>query len=259
MKNLESFRKLSTTIRVKSKPLIDRPHPALTWYSCGPTVYDDAHIGHARTYVTTDVLRRVIQHYFHYPLIFAMGITDIDDKIIKRGKEMQFKQWSEFSTFTQTMEQRFLEDMDKLNVLRPDVILRVSDHISCILQFIERLIDKNHAYATSDGVYFAFRSLPIGQVYDRFGCLGDHSSEIRESIGELESIDIHDKRDRQDFALWKFSQDQFGWDSPWGFGRPGWHIECSSMTYDYFGKTLDIHSGGVDLQFPHHTNEIVQR
>eukprot|EP01032_Pedospumella_encystans_P027830 gene27830-31440_t len=251
---------------------------SLTWYSCGPTVYDSSHMGHARTYVCTDIIRRVMVDYFNIRMNYAMGITDIDDKIIKKGRESGLHTWNEMQAMVRSLEDDFFRDMDSLNVLRPDTVLRVTEHIPEIIAYITRLIDLKSAYVTTDGVYFDFSSLK--NEYDKFG--GAHpGSEEDENVpgGEgafQSSVQLHSKRNAKDFALWKLLKpvtDSTGdgveisterrskecvWDSPWGLGRPGWHIECSAMTHSLFGDKIDIHSGGVDLKFPHHTNEIAQ-
>jgi cysteinyl-tRNA synthetase len=228
----------------------------LTWYACGPTVYDSAHIGHARTYVVTDILRRILVDFFHFPLNFAMGITDIDDKIIKKGKERGFTVDEEFRKLAADLEKEFLSDMDNLNVRRPDAILRVTEHIEEIIGFVTNLIEKKHAYVAADGVYFDLSSMKDNQNYDKFGCASGADNEE----GNADPTENTTKRNPRDFALWKItSKADPGWESPWGHGRPGWHIECSAVTHSYFGQHLDIHSGGIDLKFPHHTNEIAQR
>lgn len=231
----------------------------ITWYACGPTVYDSAHLGHARTYVATDILRRIICDYFKVPLKFAMGITDIDDKIIKKGKEKNFVNNEDFRKLAADLEIEFLQDMDALNVRRPDAILRVTEHIPDIITFVNNLIEKKHAYVAGDGVYFDLSSMPSIQKYDKFGCANVAEAEEEDNI-TAEASDRVTKRNPRDFALWKITNPSDpGWSSPWGYGRPGWHIECSAVTHSYFGEELDIHSGGVDLKFPHHTNEIAQR
>lgn len=243
----------------------DEENGPVTWYACGPTVYDDAHLGHARTYVTTDLIRRIIRDYFELPVNFAMGITDIDDKIILKCESVGMKSMPEIKKFTEKMEKEFLTDMADLGVQRPDAILRVSEHIPDIIAFVENLIKGGYAYSSKDGVYFAYTKLPPDHHYDRFGNLGsttDNTSNPSEADDPSGVVVTHDKHDSRDFALWKLcreGQEEIGWDSPWGRGRPGWHIECSTMTYQYFGTRLDIHSGGIDLQFPHHANEIAQR
>eukprot|EP01033_Poteriospumella_lacustris_P015819 gene15819-11321_t len=194
-----------------------------------------------------------------------MGITDIDDKIIMKCESEGMKTMPEIKKFTEKMEMEFLADMTDLGVQRPDAILRVSEHIPDIIVFVDNLIKGGYAYVSNDGVYFAYTKLPPDHHYDRFGNLGSttdstsNPSEADDPSGA--AAVVHDKRDSRDFALWKLcreGQKEIGWDSPWGKGRPGWHIECSTMTYQYFGTRLDIHSGGIDLQFPHHANEIAQ-
>ena len=240
---------------------LERP---LTWYSCGPTVYDSAHLGHARTYVCTDIIRRILMYHFGVPLHFAMGITDIDDKIIAKGKLAGFgNDRSKYLQLANSYEQEFFFDLDRLNVLRPDAVLKVSHYIPEIIEFVQNLVQQKHAYLTAQGVYFQVQSLPSIKEYDRFGVI---PTSLESRLDPLVETDIDydgnltTKTNVRDFALWKnFPRNEPGWESPWGWGRPGWHIECSTMTYQYFGKYLDIHSGGVDLKFPHHTNEIVQR
>ena len=223
-----------------------------SFYVCGPTVYDSAHIGHARTYISLDIIRRILSHHFNVNLHFAMGITDVDDKIIDKVRKSP--SLHEMEKLTKSLENDFFSDMDILNVRRPDTVLRVTEHIPEIISFIEELVKHNNAYIVSSGVYFDVSKL--GSQYGRHFCgeLGsDSESQLLENTNE--------KRDVRDFALWKFpkSADEPSWSSPWGSGRPGWHIECSAMIQSLFGSRLDIHAGGVDLRFPHHTNEIAQR
>lgn len=198
-----------------------------------------------------------------------MGITDVDDKIIKKAVALQHENWSQALRMVRGLENDFFRDMDKLNVLRPDHVLRVTEHMSNIIAYTEQLVRNGNAYVTTDGVYFDFSSLV--NVYDKFGCSDIPADEPEEGRGILAaeggvsttyatSAVKHRKRNARDFALWKLQDASapFTWDSPWGPGRPGWHIECSAMTHSLFGTRLDIHSGGVDLKFPHHTNEIAQ-
>lgn len=253
-------RKLSFDLR----SIVQDNQPVLSWYSCGPTVYDDAHLGHARTYVCTDMIRRVLSVFYNKRLNFAMGITDVDDKIIAKGKSLKLKTLQEYQSLTQKLESEFFRDMADLHVQPPDAILRVTEHIDEIIAFIQVLIDKKHAYVAQDGVYFDYLSF-TAKPYDRFGCQGTSSSTSDEQTtinngNEALNHTYTTKHYAKDFALWKVFPvtEIVGWESPWGNGRPGWHIECSAMTYTYFGKSLNIHSGGIDLQFPHHTNEIAQ-
>ncbi|GJQ09220.1 hypothetical protein GpartN1_g1011.t1 [Galdieria partita] len=223
----------------------------LSWYICGPTVYDEAHIGHARTYVTFDIIRRILEDYFHFRVFLAMGITDIDDKIINKARENQTTVLDIASKYTT----QFFRDMKALGVRSPDAILAVSQHIPTIILFIQKLIDHEMAYVTESGVYFAVDRLPYR--YGRFRRI-----ESQCTSWDQESDYLQDKRDIRDFVLWKrcSSEDEPGWESPWMTckGRPGWHVECSAMINALFGSELDIHSGGIDLLFPHHENELAQ-
>lgn len=217
----------------------------LKWYVCGPTVYDVSHIGHARTYICTDYIRRILTDYFHAEVNFAMGMTDIDDKIIDKALS-QSTHWMDIA---RKYEDAFLTDLAVLNVKPPDAILRVSEHVPDIISYIQTIISNGHAYSTPKGVYFHVPSLQ----HSRYGKLGNIPGS---TTGDAENST---KQDPRDFALWKAAKaNEPSWDSPWGPGRPGWHIECSAMTHSYFGAAVDIHSGGIDLKFPHHTNEIAQ-
>ena len=266
---------LSADSNTASKTTFDNAS-SLSWYSCGPTVYDSSHMGHARTYVCTDIIRRIMMDYFNVRMNYAMGITDIDDKIIKKGRAFGMQTWCEMQTMVRTLEDDFFRDMDNLNVLRPDTVLRVTEHIPEILAYISRLVELKSAYVAEDGVYFDFSSLQ--NEYDKFGNANSANEEDGETGAGLaensvyqSSATLHSKRSAKDFALWKLQQrapsststvsdptQECVWASPWGAGRPGWHIECSAMTHSVFGDKIDIHSGGVDLKFPHHTNEIAQ-
>ncbi|KAI8933453.1 hypothetical protein NX059_010067 [Plenodomus lindquistii] len=365
---------------------IDPEGKLVKWYSCGPTVYDDAHLGHARNYVTIDILRRILSGYFGYNLQFVQNITDVDDKIILRGRQQhllaQFKAQNPtvtqevinttikafdayvkknlpllsqdvnignfnqesaekyanviqgksvegvgppgdkeakikmhlrtasaaatsllapsktapgdaevfyagaedvllpyldslhgstidasdhtvFTKLTQKYEARFNEDMRSLNVLDPDVVTRVTEYGDQIVKFVEKIVDNGFAYKTSDGsVYFdidSFEKVP-GNHYARLEPWnrGDKGLQA-DGEGALSTQKTSEKRSDADFALWKSSKPgEPAWKSPWGPGRPGWHIECSVMASDVLGEQMDIHSGGIDLCFPHHDNELAQ-
>lgn len=348
----------------------------VSWYACGPTVYDKSHLGHARNYVSTDIIRRILMHYFDYKVNFVMNITDIDDKIIIRARRQRLlelekkKQYSEeeiralvlsafqayaqsslplllkdgeglseknyaerkqtgygkvltggtisgegkpgddeakvkmhlgnmdaavegikrgdvlsgadeillpyldslyketidtadqtmFTDLTQSMETLFHADMDALNVLRPDTITRVTEYVPQIADFVERIVNKGFAYEVDGSVYFDIASFEKGgNTYARLRpeVRGDESLQA-EGEGSL-SKNLGAKRSAGDFALWKKSKaGEPYWPSPWGKGRPGWHIECSVMASDVLGANMDIHSGGIDLAFPHHDNELAQ-
>ncbi|KNG51814.1 cysteinyl-trna synthetase [Stemphylium lycopersici] len=365
---------------------IDPDGKEVKWYSCGPTVYDDAHLGHARNYVTNDILRRILAHYYGYNLKFVQNITDVDDKIILRGRQQyllsKFKadnptvtdevinttikafdayvkknlpllsqdvtigsfnhesaekyanviqgksidgvapagdkeakikmhlrtastavtsllapskstpedvevfyagaedvllpyldslygssidasDHSVFTTLTKKYEARFNEDMRALNVLDPDVVTRVTEYGDQIVSFVEKIIENGMAYSTSDGsVYFDIESFEKreGNHYARLEPWNRGDTNLQaDGEGALSSVKTSEKRNDSDFALWKSSKPgEPAWASPWGPGRPGWHIECSVMASAVLGEQMDIHSGGIDLCFPHHDNELAQ-
>uniref|UniRef100_A0A182SCK9 Cysteine--tRNA ligase n=1 Tax=Anopheles maculatus TaxID=74869 RepID=A0A182SCK9_9DIPT len=220
--------------------------PYISFYTCGPTVYDAAHIGHASCYVRLDILQRILRHHFQLPLITAMNITDIDDKIIVRAQQ-QSVNWQQLA---RQYEEEFWSDLNKLNVRLPDVKLRVTDHIPAIIRFVQTLIEKGFAYTTADGsVYFETSK------YERYGKL---QKVVIEPANEGKP---GDKKHPSDFALWKASKpEEPYWTAPAPFadGRPGWHIECSTLASHLFGSQLDFHAGGLDLRFPHHENEETQ-
>ena len=230
----------------------------INWYMCGPTVYDAAHLGHARTYLTFDIIRRILTSYFHYDVNLCMNITDIDDKIIKRSNDEK-KNFAEFAKF---WEDSFFKDMRALNVMYPNYITRVSEYIPEIIKFIEDIIKKGYAYEKNGSVYFDIEAYKKGgHMYAKLVPQDKNQNleELQEAEGVLSKDNAGEKKNKGDFALWKTSKkDEPFWDSPWGKGRPGWHIECSVMSSSIFGNKLDIHSGGCDLKFPHHDNEIAQ-
>ncbi|KAL0127604.1 hypothetical protein PUN28_003117 [Cardiocondyla obscurior] len=224
-------------------PLVLKMKNILKWYICGPTVYDSSHIGHATTYVKSDIIRRILSDVFNIDVLLVMGITDIDDKIIKRSIESQ----QDFYTLSRHFESEFFSDINKLNIREPYLSCRVTDYIPQIIQFIERLVAKEDGYVTNDGsVYFNTKK------YNNYGKLANlPNAEKDQPVGNKKSV--------LDFALWKASKDNEPfWKSPWGCGRPGWHIECSAIASTVFGNSIDIHSGGIDLTFPHHENEEAQ-
>ncbi|KAJ8984870.1 hypothetical protein NQ317_002709 [Molorchus minor] len=329
----------------------------VTWYSCGPTVYDSSHMGHARSYITFDILRRILSDYFGYDVFYAMNITDIDDKIIKRArqnylfekyssekrpleevisdaklvldclsgkskatvdpdKKIMFEkllvrltnsvedlenavksgdaarveesqqkfireckdplsEWLDvryghtvrdnaiFASLPKRWEDEFHKDMDSLNVLRPNVLTRVSDYMPEIVSYIAKIIENGFGYVANGSVYFDVAAFDKSDhhYYAKLvpEAYGDTNS-LQEGEGDLTTADQRsEKRSPNDFALWKNSKPgEPAWESPWGLGRPGWHIECSAMASTIFGTKLDIHTGGVDLKFPHHDNEIAQ-
>jgi cysteinyl-tRNA synthetase len=215
-------------------------------YVCGMTVYDYCHLGHARVLVVFDVVYRYLKAR-GYDVTYIRNITDIDDKIIRRANE----NGEPFGELTGRFIAAMHEDADALGVLRPDAEPRATDHIVSILEMIRRLIDNGHAYVAGGDVYYDVRSFP------GYGKLSGKSIEDLRSGARVEPGE--QKRDPLDFALWKAAKpDEPAWDSPWGKGRPGWHIECSAMSTEALGDHFDIHGGGADLTFPHHENEIAQ-
>ncbi|KAG7202847.1 hypothetical protein KM043_009998 [Ampulex compressa] len=221
-------------------PLTLRNKNFLSWYMCGPTVYDSTHIGHAATYMKADIISRILSNYFNINVLSVMCITDIDDKIIQRSKAKN----QTFDELARHYENEFLTDMDSLNIKRPYLCCKVSKYVPQIIQFVEKIIAADYAYVTKDGsVYF-----DTGK-YDKYGKLSTPFPESPHA----------EKRSTLDFALWKGAKEgEPYWECPWGRGRPGWHIECSTIASAVFGSSIDIHSGGIDLAFPHHENEEAQ-
>lgn len=215
-------------------------------YVCGPTVYDRAHIGNARPVVVFDVLYRILKRF--YPTVtYVRNITDVDDKINKAAKDNK----EDISELTARTTQAYHDDMRALNALAPDIEPRATAHIPEMITMIRSLIDKEYAYEAEGHVLFRVRK------YKNYGALSCRSSDEMMAGARVEVAPY--KEDAGDFVLWKPSDDETpGWESPWGRGRPGWHIECSAMSTKYLGEVFDIHGGGSDLIFPHHENEIAQ-
>jgi len=345
---------LFNSLTRQKEVFVSQKDKRVTWYNCGPTVYDASHMGHARTYLTFDIVRRVIQNYFGYNIFYVMNITDIDDKIIKRARqnhlydrylegkpaldqvlqdcnavlknfkdvvaqttdedkrkmqERQFKSLTEavgqvesafaggsevemkaaeanllvrakdllsdwldkekgsqvtenaiFTKLPQFWEEQYHKDMEALNILPPDCLTRVSEYVPEIVAYIEEIIRRGYAYESGGSVYFSVAKFDANPdhhyaklVPEAFGDQG----ALQEGEGDLSSGS--DKQSANDFALWKNSKPgEPSWESPWGKGRPGWHIECSVMASAILGQSIDIHTGGVDLKFPHHDNELAQ-
>ncbi|MBA2307444.1 cysteine--tRNA ligase [Candidatus Dependentiae bacterium] len=225
------------------------PRNSVSLYACGITPYDYAHLGHGRCYVTFDVLYRLL-NFLGYTVTYCRNFTDIDDKLIRRA-EKEYNDPEQYILVAQRFIESFHEDMKALGCLTPDFEPRVTTHIPHIITFIEGLVAAGKAYVT-----------PLGDVYYSIESFSDYGKLSKRTPDELKAgarISVRgDKRNPADFALWKASDNPPGWESPWGFGRPGWHIECSAMSKEYLGETLDIHAGGMDLIFPHHENEIAQ-
>ena len=235
------------TMTRKKEELVPITPGRISMYACGPTVYNYFHIGNARPFIVFDTLRRYLE-YRGYKVVFAQNFTDIDDKMIRRANEEGIS--------VKELGERFIAeyyvDADALGVERATHNPRATAHIGEIISLVEALIAKDHAYVTEDGdVYFSVRS------YAAYGKLSGQSIDDLESGARIDSTE--QKRDPLDFALWKAQKPgEPAWGSPWGLGRPGWHIECSAMSMHILGETFDIHAGGQDLIFPHHENEIAQ-
>ncbi|XP_016661759.1 cysteine--tRNA ligase, cytoplasmic [Acyrthosiphon pisum] len=339
--------KLFNSLTRKKEIFIPKNGNKVHWYSCGPTVYDASHMGHARSYITFDILRRVLKDYFHYDVEYVMNITDIDDKIIKRARQLHlFEEYvktatdkqivqkdiilalgdlkkdieqmdpdkkvmtlkaiekltsisqliegsslddiklalneikdplgayldtlnsedvpdnSIFESLPRFWESNFHSNMSSLNILPPDKLSRVSEYVPETIAYIETIIKNGYAYESNGSVYFdvaAFDSQPIHHYAKLVPEAYGDSKSLQDGEGDLTTSAVNEKRSPNDFALWKKSKKgEPWWDSPWGKGRPGWHIECSVMASCILGQTLDIHTGGIDLKFPHHDNEIAQ-
>ena len=237
---------LYNTLSRKKEPFTPLDAERVTMYVCGPTVYNRVHIGNARPVVVFDTLYRVLQSL--YPNVqYARNITDIDDKIMTAAAEAG----EDISILSQRYAQAYFEDMAALNNLEPTIVPYATQHIPEMISMIERLISKGHAYEAKDNVLFAVQSM------DGYGSLSGRSLDDMLAGARVEVAAY--KRYAGDFILWKPSSDsEPGWESPWGKGRPGWHIECSAMIEKHLGETIDIHGGGQDLIFPHHENEIAQ-
>ncbi|NLY87947.1 MAG: cysteine--tRNA ligase [Clostridiales bacterium] len=216
-------------------------------YACGPTVYNFFHIGNARPFVVFDTLRRYFK-YRGYDVKFVQNFTDVDDKIINKAKE----EGVSAQEVSEKYIEEYFDDASALNVLKADIHPKVSEHIDEIIEFVQTLIDKGYAYEVDGDVYYSTRKFPD------YGKLSGQNIEDLESGARIAVGDV--KQDPLDFVLWKARKEEseIAWDSPWGMGRPGWHIECSTMARKHLGDTIDIHGGGQDLQFPHHENEIAQ-
>ena len=240
--------RLHDTMAREKRPFVPFNPQRITMYVCGPTVYGRAHIGNARPAVVFDTLARLIRHEFGAKsLVYARNVTDVDDKIIAAAKA----EGVDPSVITDRYEQYYLEDMGALGVAPPDIAPHATEEISPMIAMIERLIGLDHAYEAEGHVLFSVAS---------HGDYGELSRRDREAMIAGARVEVAPyKRDPADFVLWKPSNENMvGWESPWGRGRPGWHIECSAMIQAHLGETIDIHGGGLDLIFPHHENEIAQ-
>lgn len=225
---------------------INSPHVGM--YTCGPTVYDHMHIGNLRTFVFSDILQRILK-YNGFEVKTVQNITDIDDKIIKRATEKE----TTIGEISKEYTKLFLQDTQKLNIEKPDIQPRATEYVKKMIEYTQSLVRQGFAYVEEDGsVYF-----DISKFEDYGKLSGVEKRELKTGTRILS--DEYTKDDVQDFALWKaVGEDEVGFDSPWGKGRPGWHIECSVMSQSVLGNKIDLHLGGVDLIFPHHENEIAQ-
>ncbi len=240
--------KLYNTLSRRLEPFEPMTAHQVKLYVCGPTVYDEAHLGHARCYITWDILYRFLT-FMGYEVTYTRNITDVDDKILNRAAENGESPQSLAERYTQ----RFHDVMADLNVLSPTHEPKATDYVPQMVAFIQSLLDKGFAYTT-----------PSGTVYYDTPKKADYGNLCHQNLDDLQSgarVEVDpEKRNPLDFALWKPAplSEPCVWDAPWGPGRPGWHIECSTMSYSLLGQQLDIHAGGMDLIFPHHQNEIAQ-
>ncbi len=215
-------------------------------YLCGPTVQSSPHLGHGRSAVVFDFFIRYLKH-LNYSVLYVRNITDIDDKIIQKSQEKNIN----YRELAESVWEEFVQAHENLNCLVPDIEPRATAYVPEIVQYIDQLINNGYGYITKSGVYYDVSK------FDDYLKLSGRSTEEVKTGTRIETEE--DKKSPEDFALWKFSKEgEPSWDSPWGVGRPGWHIECSTMINQTLGKTIDFHCGGIDLIFPHHENEIAQ-
>lgn len=244
--------KLYDTLTREVRDIFPMDESSVRFYACGPTVYGPAHVGNFRTFVMQDVFRRVLETSGQSTL-HVRNLTDVDDKTIRQSQEEGIK----LEDFTSNWTTRFQNDCKLLNLMPPHVEPSAVGHIPDQITLIERLIEKDKAYQAKDGsVYFRVEAFA---EYGRLSRLADREISTSDNVREIS--DEYDRDSAADFALWKARKSEDGenfWNSPWGEGRPGWHIECSAMSMKYLGDSFDLHSGGVDLIFPHHENEIAQ-
>ncbi|MDY0003748.1 MAG: cysteine--tRNA ligase, partial [Polyangia bacterium] len=238
--------RLFDTLTGEKQELVEREPGKVGIYVCGPTVYDFSHLGHARVYVVFDVVTRTLRQR-GYAVTYVRNFTDVDDKIIARANERGLDPVGLAAEFAQA----FSEDMGRLGCLSPDVEPRVSEHVQEIISVVSSIQGKGLAYQSGDTVWFSVRK------HQGYGKLSRRNLDDLRAGARVEADAA--KQDPLDFALWKGAKPgEPSWESPWGLGRPGWHIECSAMSMKYLGEQFDIHGGGMDLVFPHHENEIAQ-
>ncbi len=237
---------LTNNLTNKKEQFVPKNHKNIGMYVCGPTVYDDPHIGNARPLVIFDILFRLLKNTFS-KVTYVRNITDIDDKIIKSSQEQKIST----SELTEKITSNFLDDCKFLNCENPSHQPKATEHIDLMIEMINQLLKKGFAYEKNKHVYFEVK---------KFSDYGKLSNKKLEDLIAGSRVEISDnKKNSEDFVLWKPSiKDEPSWDSPWGKGRPGWHLECSAMSKKFLGNEFDIHGGGIDLIFPHHENEIAQ-
>lgn len=239
---------ITNTKTGKKEKFIPQKAGHVLLYVCGITPYDSAHLGHGRCYVSFDLLYRLLR-FLGYTVIYCRNFTDIDDKLIRRAQE-RLGDGMRYPEIADQYIAAYHADMEALNTMTPTYEPRVTDHIPQIITAIQELIARGYAYQSGTSVYFSIAEFPA------YGVLSKHNVADLRAGARVEVLE--DKRDPLDFALWKGEAEGTFWHSPWGWGRPGWHIECSVLARTYLGDTIDIHAGGLDLVFPHHENEIAQ-
>jgi len=245
--SLSNMLRLTNTLTGTTETFTPADGSTVRMYTCGPTVYNYAHIGNLRAYVFEDVLRRHLRS--KWKLVHVMNITDIDDKIIKGATEVGV----DLKTFTAPFVKAFFEDCAKLRIETPDIITAATDYIPQMIRLVQRLMEKGYAYREDGSIYYRISQFPS------YGKLS-HLDKRELKTGARIDADEYEKEQPNDFVLWKAPKDEKEprWEAPFGVGRPGWHLECSAMAMENLGETLDIHCGGVDNIFPHHENEIAQ-
>jgi cysteinyl-tRNA synthetase len=243
--------KVYNTLKRKKEEFVPLKGKQVGLYTCGPTVYNYPHIGNYRAYVFGDLLKRVLKAQ-GYTVTHIMNITDVDDKTIRDSQKAK----KSLKAFTQEYENAFFEDLETLGIQNADVFPRATEHIKEMIDLIQQLLKKGNAYESEDGIYFKINS------FKNYGKLARIKlADLEAGASGRVTADEYAKENANDFALWKFYTPEDGdvvWDAPFGKGRPGWHIECSAMSMKYLGPQFDVHTGGVDLIFPHHQNEIAQ-
>ena len=246
--------KLFNTLTQSLEDFVPLQDKKVTMYVCGVTPYDTTHLGHAFTYVTFDTLRRYLE-FRGYSVTYVQNVTNIDDDVLRKARELGMA-WDELGD---RETEQYLHDMDILNVQRPTVYARATDEIPGMIEIIQSLLAKGYAYESSGNVYFSVRKDPDFGIMARAIGLNDYSAMLTIANERGNFPDDPRKKDPLDFVLWQAqAPGEPAWPSPWGPGRPGWHIECSAMSMRYLGPQIDIHGGGIDLAFPHHTCEIAQ-